>query len=132
MLGGLLYFLFNFLFASTDIILALLACVTICVTFFVVNWLNSKLSDAKLGDAKKNNECRDVQHRFVRTKDLSSLFVSVYFVGKWIGRIFGQRRNRIIYRVDSAVVTVLVQGLRMESSVAMLHNKHETLKKNNA
>jgi hypothetical protein len=107
-LGGLLYFLFNFLFASTDIILALLACVTICVTFFVVNWLNSKLSDAK---RVKN----------VKMFDIASsgliIFLALcigYFLGKWIGGKFGDASIGANIGLVLGVATGLVQGFRME------------------
>ncbi len=107
-LGGLLYFLFNFLFASTDIILALLACVTICVTFFVVNWLNSKLSDAK---RVKN----------VKMFDIASsgliIFLALcigYFVGKWIGRYLGNVEIGSYIGFAFGFAAALVQGLRLQ------------------
>ena len=112
-LGGLLYFLFNFLFASTDIILALLACVTICVTFFVVNWLNSKLSDAKLGDAKRITNVEMFNIASSGLKIVLAICIG-YFVGKWIGGYLGNAEIGSYIGLTPAVVTVLVQGLRME------------------
>ncbi len=112
-LGGLLYFLFNFLFASTDIILALLVCVTICVTFFVVNWLNSKLSDAKLGDAKRITNVEMFNIASYGLKIVLAICIG-YFVGKWIGGYLGNAEIGSYIGLTSAVVTVLVQGLRME------------------
>jgi hypothetical protein len=124
-LGGLLYFLFNFLFASTDIILALLACVTICVTFFVVNWLNSKLSDAK---RVKN----------VKMFDIASsgliIFLALcigYFLGKWIGGKFGDASIGANIGLVLGVATGLVQGFRMEKQRRDAAQQARDMKKEN-
>ena len=112
-LGVLLYFLFYFLIASTDIILALSACVTICVTFFVVNWLNSKLSDAKLGDTKRitNVEMFNIASYGLK---LSSLFVSVISWASGSEDIWATQKSDHISGWLSAVATGIVQGFRME------------------
>ena len=124
-LGGLLYFLFNFLFASTDIILALLACVTICVTFFVVNWLNSKLSDAK---RVKN----------VKMFDIASsgliIFLALcigYFVGKWIGRYLGNVEIGSYIGLAFGFAAMFVRGFRMEKQRRDAAQQARDMKKEN-
>ena len=124
-LGGLLYFLFNFLFASTDIILALLACVTICVTFFVVNWLNSKLSDAK---RVKN----------VKMFDIASsgliIFLALcigYFVGKWIGRYLGNVEIGSYIGLAFGFAATFVRGFRMEKQRRDAAQQARDMKKEN-
>jgi hypothetical protein len=112
-LGVLLYFLFYFLIASTDIILALLVCVTICVTFFVVNWLNSKLSDAKLGDAKRITNVEMFNIASYGLKIVLAICIG-YFVGKWIGGYLGNAEIGSYIGLTPAVATGLVRGFRME------------------
>jgi hypothetical protein len=137
-LGGLLYFLFNFLFASTDIILALLACVTICVTFFVVNWLNSKLSDAKLGDTKRITNVEMFNLASYGLKIVLAICIG-YFVGKWIGRYLGNVEIGSYIGLAFGFAAMFVRGFRMEKQlcrgfewkniVVRLHKKHKTLKR---
>jgi hypothetical protein len=107
-LGVLLYFLFYFLLASTDIILALSACVTICVTFFVSNWLGSKL-----GDTKRITNVEMFNLASYGLKIVLAICIG-YFVGKWIGRYLGNVEIGSYIGLTPAVVTGIVQGFRME------------------
>ena len=112
-LGVLLYFLFYFLLPSTDIILALSACVTICVTFFVVNWLNSKLSDAKLGDAKRITNVEMFNIASYGLKIVLAICIG-YFVGKWIGGYLGNAEIGSYIGLAFGFAATFVRGFRME------------------
>jgi hypothetical protein len=107
-LGGLLYFLFNFLFASTDIILALLACVTICVTFFVSNWLGSKL-----GDTKRITNVEMFNLASYGLKIVLAICIG-YFVGKWIGGYLGNAEIGSNIGLTLGAAAALVHGFRVE------------------
>ena len=107
-LGVLLYFLFYFLLASTDIILALSACVTICVTFFVSNWLGSKL-----GDAKRITNVEMFNLASYGLKIVLAICIG-YFVGKWIGGYLGNAEIGSNIGLTLGAAAALVHGFRVE------------------
>ena len=112
-LGVLLYFLFYFPLASTDIILALSACVTICVTFFVSNWLGSKLGDAKLGDAKRITNVEMFNLASYGLIVVLALCIG-YFVGKWIGGYLDNAEIGSNIGLTLGVAAALVQGFLLQ------------------
>jgi hypothetical protein len=107
-LGVLLYFLFYFLLASTDIILALSACVTICVTFFVSNWLGSKL-----GDTKRITNVEMFNLASYGLKIVLAICIG-YFVGKWIGGYLGNAEIGSNIGLTLGAAAALVHGFRVE------------------
>ena len=129
-LGVLLYFLFYFLLASTDIILALSACVTICVTFFVVNWLGSKLGDAKLGDAKRITNVEMFNIASYGLKIVLAICIG-YFVGKWIGGYLGNAEIGSNIGLTLGAAAALVHGFRVEKQRREAAQKAQDTKEDN-
>ena len=106
-LGGLLYFLFNFLFTSVGIVLGLLTCFTICISFFVGNWFNSKLSNAK---SVANVKIFDVASYGL---NIVLAFCIGYFVGRWIGRNLDEVESGENYGLVLGIVVAIIESFRM-------------------
>ena len=83
--GGLLYFLF----ASIDIIFAIIS----CITYFGSTWMGSKL-----GNAKRITDADMFNLTSYGLKIVLAICIG-YFVGHVDRRKIGQRRNRIKYRI---------------------------------
>ena len=121
-LGGLLSFLIYFLLASTDIIFALITCVTICVTFFVGNWLGEKTSNIK-----------ELEMFALASNGLIVVlaFCIGYFVGKWIGGYLGNAEIGSYIGLALGVAAVLVQGFRVEKQRRDAAQQAQDTKENN-
>ncbi len=104
----LLYFLFNFLLTTSGIVIGLLACFIICVTYFIGNRFNSKEGDAK--------RVRNIEMFDLASSGLIVMlaFCIGYFVGKWIGGYFGNAKIGSYIGLSIGMVAALVQGFRME------------------
>ena len=101
-----LYFLFNFLLTTGGIIVGLLACLIICVTYFIGNRFGSKEDDAK---KSTNIEMFDVASDGLIV--VLGLCIG-YFVGKWIGGYFGYAKIGSYIGLSLGFVAAFVQGLR--------------------
>ncbi len=123
-LGVLTYFLLYFLLylPSIDSIFALITCVIICVTFFVVNWLRERAGIIK-----------ELEMFYLASSGLI-IFLALcigYFLGKWIGGKFGDASIGANIGLVLGVATGLVQGFRMEKHRREAAQKARDMKKEN-
>lgn len=105
-LGGLLYFLF----ATVDIIYAIIT----CIFYFGSMWLGSRKGDSKRGT---NIEMFDnIQMIDLATYGLKIIltFCIGYFVGKWVGEYFGNAEIGANIGLVLGFVAASVQGHRLE------------------
>lgn len=124
-LGVLLYFLFNFLFTSTGIVPGLLACFTICVTYFVGNWFNSKLDNTK--------RVTNVKMFSLASSGLIIVlaFCIGFFGGRWLGGYWGNAEIGSYIGLALGFVAALVQGLRVEKQRREAAQKVQDTKEEN-
>ena len=117
-LGILIYFLLYFLLASTDIVFALITCVTI----FVGNWL-----------AEKTGNIKELEMFALASSGLIVMlaFCIGYFVGKWIGGYFGYAEIGSYIGLSLGFVAALVQGSRMKKQRSDAAKKLQDTKEEN-
>ncbi|MDE0088099.1 MAG: AtpZ/AtpI family protein [Candidatus Poribacteria bacterium] len=104
-LGVLLYFLLYFLLASTDIVFALITCVTICGTFFAGNWL-----------AEKTGNIKELEMFTLASIGVIIVlaFCIGYFMGRWIGGYFGNAEVGGAIGLVFGFAAAIVQGFRVQ------------------
>ncbi|MDE0482408.1 MAG: hypothetical protein OXI67_07535 [Candidatus Poribacteria bacterium] len=115
-LGVLLYFLLYFLLASTDIVFALITCVTICGTFFVSNWL-----------AEKTGNKKELEMFALASNGLIIVlaFCIGYFVGKWIGGLLDNVEVGGSIGLVFGFAATLVQGFRLQKQRRDAQKAHD-------
>ena len=99
-LGGLLYFLF----ASTDIIYAIIT----CIVYFVLRWFGSKEDDAK--------SLANLEMFVLASVGLTSVFAFCigFFGGRWIGEHFGNAEIGSYIGLVLGFVVAFVLGARVQ------------------
>ncbi len=124
-LGGLLYFLFNFLFTSVGIMLGLLTCFTICISFFVGNWFNDKSSNAK---SVANIKMFDVASYGL---NIVLAFCIGYFGGRWIGRNLDNVESGENYGLVLGIVVAIIESFRMGKKRRLVEQQVQENKEDN-
>ncbi|MDE0635717.1 MAG: AtpZ/AtpI family protein [Candidatus Poribacteria bacterium] len=116
-LGGLFYFLF----ASIDIIFAIIS----CIGYFGSAWFSSKLGDEK--------RVTNVEVFSLASNGLIIVlaFCIGYFTGKWIGGYFGHAEIGSNIGLALGFAAALVQGFRMEKQRRDASRKAQDTKENN-
>ena len=116
-LGCLIYFIFKFLIDSTDLLIGLVAIVTITIGHFVSKWLSSKISTEKR--TSQANMSDNAAHGF----KVICAFCIGYFVGRWIGEYYGNAELGGNLGLVLGLVVAFIEGARLKKkrSIAEQH-----------
>lgn len=108
-LGCLLYFLFKFLFNSSDFFLGgLVVIVTIGISHFISKWLGSKFSTPE--KTSQSNMFDTAANGF----KVICAFCIGYFVGRWIGEYYGNAEIGGNLGLVLGIVVAIIEGARLK------------------
>ena len=125
-LGCLLYFLFKFLFNSSDFFLGGLAVIiTICIGHFISMWLSSKCSTQKR--TSQPNMFDTAAHGF----KVICAFCIGYFVGRWIGENYGNAEIGANLGLVLGIVVTIIEGARLKKKRRVAEQRLQKNKEDN-
>ena len=113
--GCLLYFLFKFLFNSSEFFLGGLAVVvTICLGYFISKWLSSKVSNQKSTSQPNMFDTANMFDTTAHGFKVICAFCIGYFVGRWIGENYGNAEIGGSLGLSLGIIVAIIEGSRLK------------------